>query len=338
MTAVHEALRLLAESESAILGRSPAIRRALALARRFAQTDMPILLKGQTGTGKELFARAIHEWSGRSGQLVDLNCATLPREMVDALLFGHRRGAFTGAVETMNGLVEAANGGTLFLDELLSLSPEAQAKLLRVVESGELRRIGESSKRVVRFRVVAAVQENLDERVQAGQFRLDLLQRLAGVVIELPPLVERGDDVLLLASAFAEARGRQLGAGAEAVLCGHRWSGNIRELRGVIERAVFLTRAVELDGETISESMQLGCGGAAAAGRAARPQAGTDVLTRARLLDVCAANHWDTLRVAGALGVGRTKLFSTLKQFGVSLRSGRAMGMVTTPSGIGYGD
>jgi transcriptional regulator with GAF, ATPase, and Fis domain len=326
MSAAPEPLRLEVEPDSGILGRSPAIRRALALARRFAPTDIPILLKGETGTGKELFARAIHAWSGRSGQLVDLNCATLPREMVDALLFGHRRGAFTGAVETMNGLVEAANGGTLFLDELMSLSSETQAKFLRVLESGELRRIGESSKRRVQFRTVAAVQEDLHERVDAGQFRLDLLQRLAGIVIELPPLGERGDDVLLLAGAFAEARGRELGTGAEAVLRWHQWRGNIRELRGVVERAVCLTHATELDAEVIAESIELGCGDTKSRLERGSANAGPETLTRARLLDVCAANHWDTPRLARALGVRRTKLFSLLKRFGVSIRAGRAFG------------
>jgi DNA-binding NtrC family response regulator len=241
--------------------------------------------------------------------------------MVDALLFGHRRGAFTGAVETINGLIEAADGGTLFLDELLSLSPEVQAKFLRVLENGEVRRIGECTKRTVQFRAGAAVQNDLDERLNYGQFRLDLLQRLAGVVIELPPLVERGDDIIVVATAFAEARGRQLCESAGPALRRHQWTGNLRELRAVIDRAVCLTHSDEMDGEAIAESIDLGCGRTPNGEGGARSH---DALTRSRLLDICAANQWDAPRVAAVLGVGRTKLFGVLKQFGVSLRSGRS--------------
>jgi len=141
-----------------IIGASAAIKRAASLALRFAPTRMPVLLVGPTGTGKELLARCIHAWSGVCGQLVDVNCGALPRDLVEAQLFGYRRGAFTGAVEDAAGLVEAADGGTLFLDELCSLAGEAQVKLLRVVETGEFRRLGETKKRRAGLRLVAASQ------------------------------------------------------------------------------------------------------------------------------------------------------------------------------------
>src|SRR5436309_2895868 len=148
-----------------IIGVSPAIRRAVVIAERYARTRLPILLVGATGTGKELFAQHIHERSGRPGPLVDVNCCALPRDMVESLLFGHRRGAFTGAVESTAGHIERSDGGTLFLDELMSLAPEAQGKLLRVLESGEMQPLGAAKKIRVDLRLVGAAQEDIWARV-----------------------------------------------------------------------------------------------------------------------------------------------------------------------------
>lgn len=203
---------------TAVVGQSPAFRSALDLTRQFAPTPLPILLIGETGTGKEVFAQEVHGCSGRRGLLVDVNCGALPREMVESLLFGHRRGAFTGALESARGLIEEADAGTLFLDEVLSLPLEAQAKLLRVLETGEIRAVGETSKRRVNLRVVSAAQPSLQAMVEEGEFRPDLLQRLAGVVIRIPSLMERGDDVIRLAEHFAWALDCTLANGVEDVL------------------------------------------------------------------------------------------------------------------------
>jgi transcriptional regulator with PAS, ATPase and Fis domain len=303
-----------------VVGISGAIRRAVALLDRFAPTSLAILLVGATGTGKELFARHIHVRSRRRGELVDVNCGALPRDMVESLLFGHRRGAFTGAVESTIGHVQRADGGTLFLDEVLHLPGDAQVKLLRVLEIGEVQRLGEGSKRSVDLRIVAAAQDDAIERLGDGSFRRDLQQRLAGVVIELPPLASRPEDVLPLATYFAGLRGRVLETGADRVLAGHAWPGNVRELRLVIERAGWLVENGTLPIWAVREAMELGMR------YARKPAAALEGIgdaelrqERERLVAECAANGWDATRTAAALGIHRVTLFRRLRRCGLSL-------------------
>lgn len=303
----------------AIIGSSPALLHALALARKVAPTDLPILLVGETGTGKELFAGEIHRISGLKGPLVDVNCAALPDAMADALLFGHRKGSFTGAIDHSEGLVEAARGGTLFLDELTSMPTVAQAKLLRAIETYEIRRVGETTKRRVPFRVVAAMQEELAESEEGRTVRNDLVQRLAGIVIQLPSLVERDGDVIQLAGHFAALEGRSLGSGSDRILLTHPWPGNVRELQMTIRRACVLTSALELSSEVLAESIRHGM--SQPVGRAAFP-VGPGTL-KERILAVFEANDWNTERTAHALGMGRTTFFKRLKTLGISLREER---------------
>jgi len=288
--------------------------RALALVRRFAPSRLPMLLLGPTGTGKEVFARCIHELSGRRGPFVAINCAELPRDMAESLLFGHRRGAFTGAVEAANGLVEAAKGGTLFLDELLSLDALAQAQLLRVLESQEVRRLGETQSHRVDFRVVTAAQEDLYERLRTGALRRDLYERVAGVVVDLAALAARREDIVPLAQYFAAQAGRTLEREACAVLLNHGWPGNVRELRTAIERAGWLASDRVLSAAAVTEAIELG--GHVSARGAKSGEYGE----RERLVAACAAHDWDARRVAAALGVHRATLFRRLKRYGISLR------------------
>lgn len=302
----------------AIIAISPSMRSVLALAQRFAKSGLSILLLGETGTGKELVAQGIHEWSERGGPLVDVNCGALPSEMVESLLFGHRRGAFTGAHATVDGLVAAADKGTLFLDELSSLSLEAQAKLLRVLETGEIRPLGGVRKQALDLRVIAAAQGDLRQRVCAGGFRLDLFQRLGGVVLELPPLRERAEDAVPLAEHFAERMGRALHPGVGALIAAHHWPGNVRELRLAVERAAWLSGAGEISGQLFSESLRLGAG-------TVEP-----VDDRARVIAACQAAGWDVAAAAQSLGVGRTTLYARMRELGItpemrplSLPSGR---------------
>lgn len=301
-----------------IIGTSPAIRRALVVAERYARTSLPVLLVGATGTGKELFAQHIHDRSGRSGPLVDLNCGALPRDMVESLLFGHRRGAFTGAVESSVGHIERSDGGTLFLDELASLEPEGQRKLLRVLETGELQPLGAPHKRRLDLRVVAAVQDDIWTALDGGRFRRDLFHRVAGVVIELPALAARLEDVVPLAEHFAGLQRRRLEHGAECVLLNYAWPGNVRELRMAIERAAQLVPDGTLSPDALTEAIALG-GMRLAAGSVVR-RAGIGV-EREQILSVLARTDWDVERTSALLSVGRTTLFKKLKACGISLRA-----------------
>ena len=293
-----------------IVGVSPAIRRALVVAERYARTPLPILLVGATGTGKELFALHIHERSGRPGPLVDVNCGALPRDMVEGLLFGHRRGAFTGAVESNEGYVARSDGGTLFLDEVTSLAPDAQVKFLRVLEKDEVEPLGASHKRFVDLRVVAAAQDDLPAALCDGRFRRDLYQRLAGVVIELPRLMQRPDDLMPLAEHFSSLDHRTLAPGVDAVIHGYAWPGNVRELRLAIQRAGYLVENGSLSPAAVAQAIALG-------------QEGTRDDQRA-FEDIIAAGvttGWNAGRMATELGFHRATLFRRLRHHGLTLRS-----------------
>ncbi|HEY6225214.1 MAG TPA: sigma 54-interacting transcriptional regulator, partial [Gemmatimonadales bacterium] len=270
-----------------IVGVSPAIRRALALADRYARTRLPVLLVGATGTGKELFAQYIHERSGRRGPLVDVNCCALPRDMVESLLFGHRRGAFTGAIESRVGYVQRSDTGTLFLDELAGVALEAQGKLLRVLETGKVEPLGADMKTPVDLRIIGAVQEGIRASLYVGSFRRDLFQRIAGVVIDLPPLRARPEDVVPLAVHFSQLDGKRLESGAERVLLAYHWPGNVRELRQVIERAGQLVTDGTLPPAALAEAIELGAPDAAQ-----MPQTTHLAALRTELLTACEAGGW----------------------------------------------
>lgn len=311
-----------------IIGVSPATKAAMALAERFAPTSLPIFLVGATGTGKELFARHIHHCSGRRGQLVDVNCGALPQEIAESLLFGHRRGAFTGAIETVTGHLERAHSGTLFLDEVLHLSLSAQVKLLRALETGEVRPLGSARKNRVDFRIVSAAQEDTPERLDQGLFRHDLFQRLAGIVIELPRLADRPEDIVPLAEHFAAAQGQQLEEGTAAVLQDHTWPGNVRELRLAIERARCLVDNGTLPPGAVRDAIGLGIlrNGCRDRRTSERPQLGSDRRDHVQsprvhaLTAACEAHGWDIEATAQELGIRRTALYARLRRAGISLR------------------
>ncbi len=234
----------------AILGMSPALRQTLDQAGRVAPLrDLTVLIGGETGTGKELLARALHYGSPRAGDpFVEVNCAAIPANLLESELFGHERGAFTGAVAAKPGLFELAHGGTLFLDEIGTLPLELQPKLLRALETRSIRRVGGQQGRQVDVRVVAASHVDLGQAVRRGEFREDLYYRLNVVILVLPPLRDREGDVELLARTFVEGIATayglpvpELNAEARAALRSHRWPGNVRELRNALERAVVLS-------------------------------------------------------------------------------------------------
>jgi formate hydrogenlyase transcriptional activator len=233
-----------------IVGDSPALRRALEAVEQVAATDATVLIYGETGVGKELVARAIHQRSHRAkGPLVKFNCAAIPETLLASELFGHERGAFTGAIERRKGRFEQAHGGTLFLDEIGELPPELQVMLLRVLQEREFERLGGSDPIRVDVRIVAATNRDLMEDVRAGRFRSDLYYRLNVFPLRLPPLRERPEDIPLLAAHFAAKHGERFGRVINRIdrrsmklLESYHWPGNVRELENVIERAVILSR------------------------------------------------------------------------------------------------
>ena len=235
-------------------GTTPVMRDVFRMIARVGRTDVTVLVGGESGTGKELVARALHDESARRHKpFIALNCSALPSELVESELFGHTRGAFTGAVKDRGGLFEAAHGGTLFLDEIGDLGPLAQAKVLRALESGEVMRVGGTKTTRVDVRVIAATNRPLDEMVADGRFREDLLYRLKVISLGLPPLRDRKSDVALLSShflhVFAERHGlpaRRISDDASEILLNYDWPGNVRELRNVIEGALVMADGVEI--------------------------------------------------------------------------------------------
>jgi transcriptional regulator with GAF, ATPase, and Fis domain len=261
-----------ADHFGAMWGRSPAMREVFAILERVAHTDMGVLVGGETGTGKELVARALHDESRRAaGPFVVLDCGALPRELAEAAILGHKKGSFTGAMADRAGAFEEADGGTLFLDEIGELPLELQPKLLRVLDRHEVQRIGENHVRKIDVRVVAATHRDLRKMVGLGQFREDLYFRLSVMSVDLPPLRDRGDDVLMLADRFLEeirrAHGLQveLTESARRALVSSDWPGNVRQLRNTIERAALLAR----DGRIELADLHLG-------GRNLRPARAVD--------------------------------------------------------------
>jgi NtrC-family two-component system response regulator AlgB len=230
-----------------IITRSREMLAQLDLAARVAESTISVLIEGESGTGKELFAHFIHQKSPRAeGPFVKVNCAALPEQLLESELFGHVRGAFTGAVKDRQGRFELADGGTIFLDEVADLSPGIQAKLLRVLQSKEFEKLGESVPRKVDVRIIAATNRDLEEALKEGTFREDLFYRLNAVRIKLLPLRDRPEDLGLLIQHFLKKFGKeaplQLSAGVMKALRAYRWSGNVRELENVMERSVLLAQ------------------------------------------------------------------------------------------------
>ena len=242
-------------SFDSVLGDSKALKDAVSLARKVSGTDVPVLLTGETGTGKEVFAQAIHYNSKRAKQnFVAVNCSSFSKELLESEMFGHKAGSFTGALKDKKGLFEEADNGTIFLDEIGEMAFELQAKLLRILETGEYIKIGDTKPTRVNVRVVAATNRNLPEEITAGRFREDLFYRLSVFQIHLPPLRERAGDVRILAKAFVKDFSARLARPVTEItpafleaLEQQPWKGNIRELRNVIERSLIVCESERLD-------------------------------------------------------------------------------------------
>jgi DNA-binding NtrC family response regulator len=250
---------------SGILGNCPAMQTLFEHIRKVAPTDSTVLVLGETGTGKEIVARSVHRHSLRADKtLISVNCAAIPDTLIESELFGYEKGAFTGANASRMGLIEAADGGTLFLDEIGELPMEAQARLLRFIQEGEIRRIGSVHSRKVDVRLICATHRNLHSLAAEGGFRQDLFYRINVLQLALPPLRERGKDILHLAESLLRSQTERLGKStmklsprAIQAITTYQWPGNVRELEHAIERAVILTDSDEIDNETLGIDLEL---------------------------------------------------------------------------------
>lgn len=319
-----------AEDRPTLVGESPVMKKLLSIIDRVAPSEASILLTGATGTGKELVARAIHDKSGRrNASFVDINCSAIPETLIEAELFGHQRGSFTGANESRCGLFEKASGGSLFLDEVDALNLSAQAKLLRVLQERTVRRIGARANIAVDVRIISATNCDLTQAVASGRFRPDLYYRLRVLPIHLPELCSRGDDIKLLVDHFLLTKSERLGKkpprfSAEAIraITEYPWPGNVRELENAVEYAlaigtgeeltmhdlpVELTEDVQRDSKNLRRLLE-----AYMSDRIPLAE-----IEKRYILSVLQQFGGNQVKTAAALGIDRSKLYRRLKQYGV---------------------
>jgi DNA-binding NtrC family response regulator len=306
---------------AAIVGKTPAMQRVFRLIERVAPTRASVMVTGETGTGKELVARAVHDLSPRSEKpFVAVNCSAIPSTLLEAELFGHMRGSFTGAVQSRKGLIEEAAGGTLFLDEISTLTEDVQVKLLRVLEDRRVQRVGSNASVSVDFRLIAASNTDLASLVTAGRFREDLYFRLDVFPIAVPPLRERRDDIPLLAAHFMGRFAQEHGIEAARLspltvsrMMQYDWPGNVRELENYIERSVIMYPGS--GGFPFDLPRAVGHDGATALGRAADGEWTLERLEREYLLATLDRHRWQQGTVAEILGVNRRTIYRKLKQY-----------------------
>jgi len=310
-----------------MVGSSPALQEIYGLIDKAAASQSKVLITGENGTGKEMVARAIHHNSPRAGEpFIAVNCAAIPENLIESELFGHQKGAFTGAFASHRGKFEMANGGTLFLDEISDTSLMMQAKILRVLEDGMIERVGGEKSIPVDVRIITATNKVLEHEIKQGNFREDLYYRLNVITIELPPLRKRREDIPLLANFFMEKLCQEkrippkiLERGAMTILIEHDWRGNVRELRNVIERLIVLS-----EGETISASETKH---AIKKNISHLENSNTKTLCeehkgfeRDFILKTIISNDWKILETAAILGIDRSHLWKKMKQYGIERR------------------
>ncbi len=318
-----------------IIGHSRVMRELLELVAKVADTDSTVLITGETGTGKELVGRAIHSASRRSGRVFSaINSAAFPETLLESELFGHRRGAFTGAATSKKGLFEHAHQGTVFLDEVAEMPLSMQAKLLRFLQTGEIRPVGGETTRLVDVRLVTATNKDLEEEVARGTFREDLYYRLAVIPVHVPPLRDRIEDVPLLARHFLQNFGAKIGKPIDDLaddaldaLTSYAWPGNVRELENSIERAVALCRGSRIDRVDLPRRIL--------ERRIETPSEGIpslQTLERAHIMDTLEKVGWNRKRAAELLNISTTTLWRRLKEFGIDAPSARTRTAVS-PTG-----
>jgi DNA-binding NtrC family response regulator len=315
-----------------IIGKSKEISHVVELARKVADTDISVFLTGETGTGKELVTRAIHAMSARSdAELVTLNCAAIPHDLIESELFGYERGAFTGAVTSKPGKLERAHGGTLFLDEIADLQLSAQAKLLRVIEEKKFERLGATKSLESDFRLITATNQDIRARIGQGSFREDLYFRINVVEIHLPALKERQSDIPVLAQHFASVYGKKMGRKvsglseeALSLLMGYSFPGNVRELENIIERAVALAQGDRITPAELPEAVHRDAGKVALTGGLKRLSGGVSLpgfleqIERELLQEALEASSHRKSRAAELLGISGDNIKYLCKKYGIA--------------------
>lgn len=304
-----------------IIGKSPAIQEAIALARKVAQTDVPVLLTGETGTGKEVFAQSIHQHSTRSGKaFVAINCSSFSRDLLESEMFGHKAGAFTGALKETKGLFEEADNGTIFLDEIGEMAFDLQAKLLRILETGEFIKIGDTRPVKVNVRVIAATNRDLSKEIAEGHFREDLFYRLSVFQIHLPALRERAEDIPLHVKAFVSALSARMGKEIKTIspdyidlLKKNQWKGNVRELRNVVERSLIIADGDTLDTDSLPLNIQR-ADVVETEAYAGFDLSGVEKMHIQKVLKYTKGNKTETSRL---LGIGLTTLYRKIEEYGL---------------------
>lgn len=308
-----------------IIGRSQGMVELFSDIKRVAPTETTVLIEGETGTGKELVARTVHQMSSRSdGPFIAVNCGAIPEGIMESELFGHKKGAFTGAVQDRPGYFESAHKGTLFLDEISEMSPHVQVKLLRAVQQGEITRVGESNSRSVDVRVLSATNKNLEEEMEKGDFRSDLYYRLNVVNLKLPPLRDRGNDILILAAHFLEKfatgmkRGpRRLTNEAADALLSYQWPGNVRELENTMERATALGPDVEALAIDLLPPKVTGAVGEAESVVGGSYKETLEGYERLFLSKALTRHGGHVAKVADELGVSKQHIYNRMRRLGI---------------------
>lgn len=313
------------ENQHGIIGESTGMLELFAKIKRVGQTDVTVLIHGESGTGKELVAKAIHMQSKRANHpQISVNCAAIPESLVESELFGHQKGAFTGAHADRIGLIETASHGTLFLDEIGELPLEAQARLLRVLQEGEIRRVGEVTPRKVDVRLVCATHRNLRKMVESGQFREDLFYRLNVVELTVPALRERGSDIGLLAEVFLkrvaekfERPGLYLSESARVALQQHSWPGNVRELENALERAGILAEGDSVEPEHLGLVRESVKTAPPAVSEAPQPQGQMSLEDYFQHFVLAHQDHMSETELAKRLGISRKSLWERRQRQGI---------------------
>ncbi|MFN8057520.1 MAG: sigma-54 dependent transcriptional regulator [Vicinamibacterales bacterium] len=331
----NRSLRRSADARHVVVGHSPALVRVMEAVERAAPTSATVLILGESGVGKELVARAIHRKSLRAKErFIQVNCAAIPEDLIESELFGHERGSFTGATEKQVGKFEQADRGTIFLDEVGDMSAKTQAKVLRVLQEGEVERLGSSRTNKVDVRVIAATNKNLEEEIDHGRFREDLYFRLSVIPIHVPPLRERQDDIPVLVDHFSEMfcrdnnmKPRRFTPAALEAMQQHRWRGNVRELRNSVERLMIMTRGEQVDVAEVREVLRAEPRpSAVVADEAGADRPGTlrefkESSERAFLVEKLRENSWNISRTAEIIGTPRSNLYKKLEHYRITQES-----------------